>query len=69
LYDCRTTLTHTRRDRYTYWYRSGAKVGGTAVGPTRTTNRQLARRGSARYLRRRSTASSTSNYVVMVRIL
>ncbi|KRX36542.1 hypothetical protein T05_15922 [Trichinella murrelli] len=46
-----------------------AKVGGPAVDPTRTTNRPLARRGSARYLRRRSTALSTSDYVVMVRIL
>ncbi|KRX11324.1 hypothetical protein T07_2022, partial [Trichinella nelsoni] len=46
-----------------------ARVGGPAVDPTRTTNRQLAHRGSARYLRRRSKALSALNYVVIVRIL
>ncbi|KRY36445.1 hypothetical protein T01_12891 [Trichinella spiralis] len=46
-----------------------ARVGGPAVDPTRTTNRQLAHRGNAPYLRRRSKALSVFNYVVMVQIL
>ncbi|XP_003365991.1 hypothetical protein Tsp_14857 [Trichinella spiralis] len=74
-------LTHTHTDVSLLspgQYISGAArflalyIGPGSAAPrstqTRTTNRQLARGGSARYLRRRSKALSVFNYVVLVRI-
>ncbi|KRZ47734.1 hypothetical protein T02_3308 [Trichinella nativa] len=46
-----------------------ARVSGPGWCLVRTANEQLARSGWDGDQRRRSTASSTSNYVVMVRIL
>ncbi|XP_003373164.1 hypothetical protein Tsp_10010 [Trichinella spiralis] len=80
LYNYRTTdaYTHRRISLYPCICMSGAArflalyIGPGSAAPrstqTRTTNRQLARGGSARYLRRRSKALSVFNYVVMLRI-
>ncbi|XP_003370733.1 hypothetical protein Tsp_09944 [Trichinella spiralis] len=74
LYNYRTTDAYTHRR---ICISGAARFLALYIGPgsaaprstqTRTTNRQLARGGSARYLRRRSKALSVFNYVVMVRI-
>ncbi|XP_003367634.1 conserved hypothetical protein [Trichinella spiralis] len=81
LYNYRTTDAYTHRRISSLSLRisisCAARFLALHIGPgsaaprstqTRTTNRQLARGGSARYLRRRSKALSVFNYVVLVRI-